>query len=73
MRSFQEEKDGIKVQNTYDKITLAQYCALREKGTPWAIPTMCVLAIKPDQKMNPHQVKLHIVVLGFTKTGFGQS
>jgi hypothetical protein len=30
MQSFWEEKEGIEVQNTYDKITLAQYRALRE-------------------------------------------
>ncbi len=54
MQSFQEENDGIGLQNTYNKITLAQYPTLREKCTPWAIPTMCVLTIKPDKKMNPH-------------------
>ncbi len=38
MQSFWEEKDGIKAQNTYDKITLAQYCALREKRRPSGHP-----------------------------------
>jgi hypothetical protein len=64
MQSFWEEKDCIKLQNTYNKITLAQYRALREKGAPWAIPTICDLTIKSDKKMNPHQAKSHIVVLG---------
>ncbi len=32
MRSFWEEKDSIISIDTYDTITLAQYCALREKG-----------------------------------------
>ncbi len=54
----------MEAQNTYDKITLAQCRALREQGAPRAIPTMCVLAIKPDKKMNPHQAKLHLIVLG---------
>ena len=38
--SFQEEKDGIKSQDTYDVIDLVQYCSLRAKGAPRAIPTM---------------------------------
>ncbi len=49
---------------TYDKINLAQYRALWEKGAPWAIPTMCVLTIKPDEMLNPHRAKSRIVVLG---------
>jgi hypothetical protein len=64
MQTFWEEKDGIEAQNTYNKITLAEYCTPREKGAPQVIPTMCVLTIKPDEKMNPHQAKLHIVLLG---------
>jgi hypothetical protein len=56
--------DGVKMQNTYDKIMLAQYPTLREKGAPWANPTMCVLTIKPDKKMNPNQAKSCIVMLG---------
>jgi hypothetical protein len=67
MQSFWEEKDGIEAQNTYDKITLAQYRMRREKDPSRAIPTMCVLTIKPDKKMNPHQAKLHIAVLGIYK------
>jgi hypothetical protein len=64
LESFCEEKRGIKSLNTYDKILLAEYRALREKGAPRAIPTMCVLTIKKDEMMNPHRAKSCIVVLG---------
>ncbi len=50
--------------DTYDTITLVQYHALFEKGAPQAIPTMCVLTIKPDKMMNPHHTKSCIFVLG---------
>jgi len=43
LASFREEKSGIDSQNTYVKISLAEYRALRKKGAPHAIPTMCVL------------------------------
>jgi hypothetical protein len=62
--SFWEEKDGFKSLNTYNKILLAEYRALCEKGAPCAIPTMCVLTIKKDEMMNPLHAKLHIVILG---------
>jgi hypothetical protein len=63
MHSFWEEKDSIISMDTYDTITLAQYCALHEKGAPQAISTMCILTIKPDKIMNPHHAKSCIVVL----------
>ncbi len=50
--------------DTYDTITLAQYRAYREKGAPRAIPTMCVMTIKPDEMRNPYHNKARIVVLG---------
>jgi hypothetical protein len=46
LESFGEEKNGIGSLNTYDKILLAEYCALHEKGAPCAIPTIRVLTIK---------------------------
>jgi hypothetical protein len=49
--------------DTYDTITFAQYCAYRKKGAPRAIPTMCVMTIKPDEMRNPHCAKACIVVL----------
>ena len=62
--AFREEKDGIQSQHTYDVLSLAEYRALREKGAPRAIPTMCVLTIKPDELLRPHRAKARIVVLG---------
>ena len=56
---------------TFRKITLGEYRALREKGVPCAIPTMCVLTIKKDENLLPLCVKSRIVVLGITRTGFG--
>jgi hypothetical protein len=50
--------------NTYQKITLGEYRALREKGVPKAIPTMCVLTIKKDENLLPLRAKSWIVVLG---------
>ncbi len=64
LESFREEKRGIESLDTYDKISLAEYCALCEKGAPRAIPTMCILTIKKDEMMNPHHAKSCIVVLG---------
>jgi hypothetical protein len=43
---------------------LGEYCALRKKGAPRAIPTMCVLTIKKDENLCPLHVKSLIVVLG---------
>ncbi len=40
LESFLEEKCGIQNLDTYKKITLGEYRALREKGAPWAIPPM---------------------------------
>jgi hypothetical protein len=64
MSSFLEEKRGIQSLNTYRKITLGKYCALHKKGAPKAIPTMCILTIKPDANLNPLQAKSWIVALG---------
>jgi hypothetical protein len=62
MRSFWEEKDSIISTDTYDTITLAQYCALQ--GALQAIFTMCVHKIKSDKMMNPHHAKSCILILG---------
>jgi hypothetical protein len=64
LESFFKEKRGIEQLDTYKKITLGEYCALWEKGAPWAIPTMCVLPIKKDENLCPLQAKSCIVVLG---------
>ncbi len=64
LESFFEEKHGIQSLDTYTKITLGEYHALREKGAPRAIPTMCVLTIKKDEHLRPLRAKSRIVVLG---------
>ena len=60
--SFYEEKDSLKSMNTYRKITLGEYHALREKGAPRAIPTLCVLTIKRVENLLPVRAKSQIVV-----------
>ena len=64
MESFLEEKLGIKSLDTYNKLTLGEYRALREKGAPRTIPTMCVLTIKKDENLRPLHAKSRMVVLG---------
>jgi hypothetical protein len=64
LQSYQEEKCGLQSLNTYKKITLGEYRAMREKGAPHAIPTMCILTIKRDENLLPHRAKSCIVVLG---------
>jgi hypothetical protein len=64
LQSYNKEKRGVKSLGTFCKITLGEYRALREKGVPKAIPTMCVLTIKKDENLLPLQAKSRIVVLG---------
>jgi hypothetical protein len=49
---------------TFERLTLGQYRAYREKGAPRAIPSMCVLTIKKDENLLPLRAKSRIVVLG---------
>ncbi len=62
--SYWEEKHGIESIDTYRKITLEEYCALRKKGAPKAIPTMCVLTIKKDKNLLTLHAKSRILTLG---------
>ncbi len=64
LQSYYEEKGGIKSLGTFKCLTLGEYCALREKGAPKAIPTMCVSTIKKDKHLMPLRAKFRIVVLG---------
>jgi hypothetical protein len=64
LQSYYKEKGGIESLGTFKCLTLGKYCALREKGTPKAIPTMCVLTIKKDKHLMPLCAKSRIVVLG---------
>ena len=53
LNSYYEEKYSIESMGTYQKITLGEYRALRKKGAPRAIPTMCVLTVKKDANLLP--------------------
>jgi hypothetical protein len=66
LQSYKEEKSGPESLDTYRNSTLGdgEYQALREKGAPHAIPTMCVLIIKRDGNLLPQHAKSRIVVLG---------
>ena len=51
--------------DVYEKINKKQYLLLRRKGLiPKAIPSMCVLVVKPDRDGKPDWAKSRIVVLG---------
>ena len=51
--------------NVYERISKKDYLALRRTGAiPKAIPSMCVLVVKPDKDGKPHRAKSRIVVLG---------
>ncbi len=73
LQHFWEEKNGIEFLNTYNKILLAEYRALCEKGAPRAIPTMCVLTIKKDEMMNPSTQNIVSLSLEITRTESGQN
>ena len=64
LQSYYEEKNSIESMGTIRKLTLGEYRALREKGAPRAIPSMCVLTIKKDENLLPIRAKSRIVVLG---------
>ncbi len=64
LKSCHEEKRSLESLDTYHKITLGKYCALREKGTPCAIPTMCILTIERDKNILPLHTKSRVVALG---------
>jgi hypothetical protein len=53
LASYKEEKEGLESLNIFCRIALGEYCALREKGAPHAILTMCVLTIKKDENLLP--------------------
>jgi hypothetical protein len=63
LQSYYKEKHDIESLDTYCKITLGKYCAHWEKGSPKAIPTMCVLTIKKNKNLLPLQAKSCIIVL----------
>ena len=65
LASYDEEKQGLIDHNVYQRISKKEYLALRRAGRiPKAIPSMCVLVIKPDKDGKPYRAKSRIVVLG---------
>ena len=64
LESFLEEKHGIRDLDTFKKISLSKYQALREKCASHAIPTLCVFTIKKDKKLFPLRTKSRILILG---------
>jgi hypothetical protein len=64
LQSFYEEKQGIESLGTFRKIMLGEYWALRKKGAPKAISTMCILTIKKYENLLPLCAKSYMVVLG---------
>jgi hypothetical protein len=65
LKSYNEEKGGLIDLNVYDTINKKTYLQLRRSGKIGkALPSMCVLVIKPDKDGKPHRAKSRIVVLG---------
>jgi hypothetical protein len=65
LKSYSEEKGGLIDLNVYDRINKKTYLQLRRSGKIGkALPSMCVLVIKPDKDRKPHRAKSRIVVLG---------
>ena len=65
LKSYEEEKGGLKSYNVYETISKKQYLQLRRQGRIGkALPSMCVLVIKHNKDGNPVHAKSRIVVLG---------
>jgi hypothetical protein len=65
LKSYDEEKGGLEKLNVYERINKKTYLALKRSGRIGkALPSMCVLVIKPDKDGKPHRAKSRIVVLG---------
>jgi hypothetical protein len=71
LQSYYEEKDSIEIMGTFQRLTIAKYRALREKGAPKAIPTVCVLPIKKDENLMPLRAKS--LSLATSKIALGQN
>eukprot|EP00956_Cyclotella_meneghiniana_P012602 scaffold17913_cov36-Cyclotella_meneghiniana.AAC.1 len=63
--SYKEEKGGLEQLEVFERINKKQYLHLKRTGRIGkALPSMCVLVIKPDKDGNPVRAKSRIVVLG---------
>eukprot|EP00956_Cyclotella_meneghiniana_P005594 scaffold7180_cov50-Cyclotella_meneghiniana.AAC.3 len=65
LESYKEEKGGLEQLEVFERISKKQYLHLKRTGRIGkALPSMCVLVIKPDKNGNPVRAKSRIVVLG---------
>jgi hypothetical protein len=65
LKSYEEEKGGLEQLNVYEKINKKTYLQLKRSGRIGkALPSMCVLVIKPDKDGKPCRAKSRIVALG---------
>jgi hypothetical protein len=65
LQSYNEEKGGLEQLNVYEQINKKTYLSLKRSGRIGkALPSMCVLVIKPDKDGKPNRAKSRIVVLG---------
>lgn len=63
--SYKEEKGGLERLDVFERINKKQYLHLKRTGRIGkALPSMCVLVVKPDKDGNPLRAKSRIVVLG---------
>jgi hypothetical protein len=63
--SYNEEKGGLESLDVFERINKKTYLALKRSGRVGsALPSMCVLVVKPDKDGKPHRAKSRIVVLG---------
>ena len=53
LQSYYEEKDFVEIIGTFTKLSLGEYCALRENSAPRAIHTMCILTSNNDENLLP--------------------
>jgi hypothetical protein len=65
LQSYDEEKGGLERLDVFERINKKTYLSLKRSGRIGkALPSMCVLVIKPDKDGNPVRAKSRIVVLG---------
>ena len=65
INSHNKEKHGISDHDGYKRISKKKYLALNQYGKiPKAIPSMCVLIVKPDKDGKLYRANSCIVVLG---------
>ena len=66
--SYKEAYNGLLAHNTFTIINADEYHMIRKQTRKQAIPSMGILAIKPDGHGNPNHAKSCIIVLDNHKT-----